>query len=87
MENVMIQVVLIKLHKKITLERLFKNIKRHYSSVEKVLLVFGRNKTGLKKLSSFVSTDKRLICLPKCHVSFKVRTVNIIFHFSYFDPD
>jgi hypothetical protein len=28
----------------------------------------------LKKLSSFVWTYKWLICLPKCHVSFKVCT-------------
>jgi hypothetical protein len=28
----------------------------------------------LKRLSDFVSTDKWVICLPKCHVSFKVYT-------------
>jgi hypothetical protein len=40
----------------------------------KVVLVFGRNNAGFKKLSSFVWTDKWLICLPKCHVSFKACT-------------
>jgi hypothetical protein len=49
-------------------------------------LFFERNNAGLKKLSSFVWTDKWLICLPKCHVYFKVGTqlwtVFLIFHIS-----
>jgi hypothetical protein len=46
----------------ITVEPLFKNYKRQYiySSIEEpeVVLVFERNNSGLKKLSSFVCTDK-----------------------------
>jgi hypothetical protein len=57
------------------------------SSIEdsEVVLVFERNNAGLKKLCKvFVWTDKRLICLLKCNVSFKVMysTVNSIFHVS-----
>jgi hypothetical protein len=46
-----------------------------YSSIEDsgVVLVFERNNAGLKIPSSFVWTDKWLICLPKCHLSFKVQ--------------
>jgi hypothetical protein len=60
----------------------------NYSLIEdsKVVLVFERNNGGLKKLSSFVWTDKWLICLSKCHVSF-LKYVNSIFHIWYFDPD
>jgi hypothetical protein len=61
MENLMIQVVLMKINnnkKYITVEPLFKNYKRQhiYSSMEdsEVVLVFGSNNAGLKKLSSFV---------------------------------
>jgi hypothetical protein len=61
---------------KVLLYSLYLNIiKRQYiyTSIEnsEFVLVFERNNTGLKKLSSFVWADKWLICLPKCHVSFK----------------
>jgi hypothetical protein len=39
-----------------------------------VVFVSERNNAGLMKLSSFVWTDKRLICLHKSHVSFEVCT-------------
>jgi hypothetical protein len=45
-----------------------------YSSMEdsEVVLAFERNNAGLKKLSSSVHINKWLICLPKCHVTFKM---------------
>jgi hypothetical protein len=60
------------------MECLFKTIKRQYiySSIEnsEVVLVFEHHNAGFKKLSSFVWTDKWLICLHEYHVSFKVST-------------
>jgi hypothetical protein len=48
----------------------------YYSVMEdsEVVLVFELDNAGLKKLPSFVWTDKWLICLPEFHVSFKVCT-------------
>jgi hypothetical protein len=47
---------------------------------------------GLKKLSSYVWTDKQLIRLNKGHVSLQVctrpcKSIFFFFHFTYFDPD
>jgi hypothetical protein len=60
-------------------ESLFKNCKKTiyiYTSIgdSEVVLVFKRNNAGLKKLSSFVWTEKWLICISKCHMSFKLCT-------------
>jgi hypothetical protein len=51
-----------------------------YSSIEdsEVVLGFKRNNAGLNKLSSFVRTDRCLICLPKCYVSFKVLSCGLV---------
>jgi hypothetical protein len=59
MENVIIFVVPIKIDNKISLQNLYlKTIESQYiyPSIEdsEVVLVFGRNNAGLKKLSSFV---------------------------------
>jgi hypothetical protein len=50
-------------------------VKPLFNNYEKTVHLFiDRNNAGLKKLSNFVWADKRLICLPKCHVSFNVCT-------------
>jgi hypothetical protein len=82
--------VLIKINNKISLYSPYlKTIKRQciYSSTEdsEVILVSEHNNAGLKKLSSFVWTDKSLIWLSKCHVSLEV--LNREQHLSYFAPD
>jgi hypothetical protein len=56
-----------------------KTVKRQhmYSSIEgsEVALVSERNNAGLKKLPQVLSEQTSgLICLSKCHVSFKVCT-------------
>jgi hypothetical protein len=59
-----------------------------YSSIEdsEVVLVSERNNADWKKLPNSLWTDKWLVCLPKCHVSFKictqVRTEFFISHIS-----
>jgi hypothetical protein len=68
-----------KINNKISLYSLYlQTMKRQYiyswTEDSEVVLVSERNDAGLKKLSSFVWTDKWLICLPKCHVFFKVCT-------------
>jgi hypothetical protein len=56
-----------------------------------VVLVLECNSLGLKELSSFVWTDKSLVCLPKFHLSFKARactqvwTAFFIFQFGLSD--
>jgi hypothetical protein len=80
MKTSLVQEVLMKVNNVyIPLQSLYvKTIKRQYiyswtEDSEVVGLVLDRNSAGLKELSSSVGTDKRLICLPKCHVSLKVR--------------
>jgi hypothetical protein len=68
-----------KINDKIPVEPYFKNYNKTvhlfiYLFIQKLYLFFECNNVGLKILSSFAWTDKWLICLPKCHVSFKVRT-------------
>jgi hypothetical protein len=57
-----------------------------YSSIKdsEAALVFEHDTAALKKLSSFVRTDKCLICFPKCHPCVYLKYVlNCEQHFSF----
>jgi hypothetical protein len=77
-----------KIDKNNAVEPLFKNYERTiHLFLDRRLrscTCFECNDSFLKKLSSFVWTDKWLICLPKFNVSFKLCTQ---LWTAYFDPD
>jgi hypothetical protein len=46
-------------------------------NVSEVALGFERNNSGSKKLPTYIRKYKGLICLSKCHVSFKAAVINL----------